>query len=64
MSEALLLGAWLVEFAASAVAMYTAATYRQSARPAVVMRTSRTAAGVAVLMLAGLAIWALLTLAR
>ncbi|MFI6235885.1 hypothetical protein ACIBD9_20200 [Micromonospora sp. NPDC050784] len=64
LNEALLLSAWLVALAASAVAMYLGATYRLSARPATALRTSRTAAGIAGLMLGGLAIWALLTLVR
>ncbi|MEH1168922.1 hypothetical protein V6V47_26400 [Micromonospora sp. CPCC 205539] len=64
LNEALLLAAWIVELVASTVAMYTVATYRLSARPAAALRTSRIAAGVAVVMLAGLTIWALGELVR
>ncbi|MGW3892126.1 hypothetical protein ACWD69_25845 [Micromonospora chokoriensis] len=64
LNEALLLAMWLAGLVASAIAVYSVATYRLSARPVVALRTSRIAAGVAVVTLAGLTIWALSTLVR
>ena len=45
LNEALLLAMWLAGLVSSAIAVYSVATYRLSARPVVALRTSRDASG-------------------